>query len=148
MFTMIIGFLGSVIPGLTTLASNWTKAYYDAKVRLVTARVGGDVAMGTKLVQGAAAADHETTTRLGIITGSKIMLLILLCFAFPIIIWFNKVVAWDIVLAPIFTGHTGMTDPIKGEALSITQSVIYSVFGSGTVMAIGHMWFNRDKTGE
>ena len=52
MFTMIIGFLGSVIPGLTTLASNWTKAYYDAKVRLVTARVGGDVADGYQIGTG------------------------------------------------------------------------------------------------
>jgi hypothetical protein len=138
----------ALIPGLSTLVTSITSAYFNAKVQLVSARIGGDTTVATKLVQGAAAADHETTTRLGIISTSKVMILILILFAFPIILWFNKIVSWDIVLSPLFTGHTGFTDPIKGEALDITKAVIYSIFGSGTVMAIGHMFFNRDKTGE
>jgi hypothetical protein len=145
MFTAIIALLTTVIPGLTGLATNWTKAYYDAKVRLVTARIGGDVDVATKLVQGAAAADHETTTRLSIIAGSKILVLITLGFALPWIIYEWKVVVWDNVLGYWTNGNT---NAIHGQVADWANVIIASIFGSATVMGVGKMYFSRDKTGE
>ena len=134
-----------MIPGFLNLAAKLEQTYFDAKVKLVTIRVGGDVNVATKLVTGAAAADHETTSRLSIIASSKILLLITLGFATPFVIFEWKVVVWDIV----FQGLTnGSTDPIKGQVADWDTTIIGSIFGSATVMGVGKMYFSRNKTGE
>ena len=138
----------ALIPGLSSLVSGITTAYFNAKVRLVTARIGGDRDVATKLVQGAAAADHENTNRMGIMASNKWLTLMLMGFSLPFMIFVWKVVVWDIVLSPILLGHTGMTDPIKGEVAAWATTIIGFLFGSSTTLAVGKMWFGRDKTGE
>jgi hypothetical protein len=139
---MFMALLG-LIPGLSSLVSSITTAIFDAKVKITQAKIGGDRDVAVKLVQAAAEQEHENTARLSIIAGNKLLTFLLIAFAMPIVIWFNKIVSWDIVLAPIITGETGMTDPIKGQALEIVKIVIYFLFGAPTVMGIGKMWFTR-----
>lgn len=138
----------ALIPGLSTLVTSVTTAYFNAKVQLVKARIGGDTAMATKLVQGAAAADHENTSRLGIMANNKWLTIMLMGFSMPFMFYVWKIVVWDIILSPILLGHTGMTDPIKGEVAAWATTIIGFLFGSSTTLAIGKMWFGRDKTGE
>jgi hypothetical protein len=135
----------ALIPGLSTLVSSITSAYFNAKVKLVTARIGGDRDTATKLVQGAAAADHENTTRLGILAGNKVLTLMLIGFATPIMIFEWKVIIWDVVLA---YWTNGSTDAIHGQVADWMTTIISFLFGSATVMGIGRMYFGRDKTGE
>ena len=141
MFMAIIG----MIPGLLNVITRLEQTYFDAKVKLVTIRVGGDVNVATKLVQGAAAADHETTSRLSIIASSKALLFITIAFALPWIIMEWKVVVWDNVLGDLTHGST---PAIHGDVATWATTIIGSIFGSATVMGVGRMFFSRDKTGE
>lgn len=138
----------ALIPGLSTLVSGITTAYFNAKVRLVQARIGGDRDVATKMVQGAAAADHENTNRLGIIASNKFLTFMLIGFALPWIGYEWKVVVWDNILSPWFLGHEGYTSAIGGSVGEWATTIIGFLFGSSTTLAIGKMWFGRDKTGE
>jgi hypothetical protein len=135
----------ALIPGLSTLVTSVTSAYFNAKVQLVQARIGADKETATKLVQGAAAADHENTNRLSILASSKVLTLMLIGFATPIMIFEWKVVVWDVVLA---SWTHGSTDAIHGQVADWMTTIIGFLFGSATVMGIGKMYFGRDKTGE
>ena len=141
MFMAILG----LIPGLSSLVNGITTAYFNSKVQITKARIGGDTAVATQLVQAAARSDHETTSRLSIIASSKVLLLITVGFALPFIIFEWKVVVWDIVFQSLTNGST---DPIKGQVADWATTIIASIFGSATVMGVGKMWFGRDKTGE
>jgi hypothetical protein len=141
MFLALIG----LIPGLMTLINGFTSSYFNAKVSIYQAKTGADRDVAVKMVQAAAQQEHENTTRLGIFASNKLLTFLLIALATPILIWFTKIVSWDIVLSPIFTGQTGETDPIKGEALEIVKTVIYFLFGAPTVMGIGKMWFSRKE---
>lgn len=132
-----------MIPGLLSVVSALTTAAFNAKVQLYQIKTGADQDVAVKTIQAAAQADHENTTRLGIIASNKFLTFLLIAFSLPIMLWFDKVVAWDIVLSPIFTGHTGDTDPIKGEALEITKIIVTFLFGTPTALAVSKMWFSR-----
>ncbi len=141
MFLAILG----LIPGLSTLVSSITTAYFNAKVQLVKARIGGDTKVATQLVVEAAQADHENTNRLGILAGNKILTLMLIGFATPIMIFEWKVIVYDVVLAYWTNGSTAA---IHGQVADWMTTIISFLFGSATVMGIGRMYFGRDKTGE
>jgi hypothetical protein len=135
----------ALVPGLLGVITKWQASYYDAKVKLVTARLGGDVTMAHNLVAGAAEADHENTSRLTILAGNKVLTLMLIGFATPIMIFEWKVIVWDVVLA---SSTNGSTDAIHGQVAEWMTTIISFLFGSATVMGIGRMYFGRDKTGE
>ena len=144
MFMAILG----LIPGLSTLLNSLTTAYFNSKVQLVKARIGGDTAVATQLVVAASRADHENTSRLSIMANNKWLTIMLMGFSMPFMFYVWKIVVWDIILSPIVLGHTGFTDPIKGEVAQWATTIIGFLFGSSTTLAVGKMWFGRDKAGE
>lgn len=133
MIAAILAFL-NVIPGLGKVAQGITGYIYDAKVKITTARVGGDVSVAQEIVRGAAT---NQASFYAAVAQSKLLAAIVAGFAIPLIIWFNKVIVWDIVLG------WGSTEPIRGQAAEWGNIIIISIFGSGTTLALGNMWFNR-----
>ena len=141
----MIGSLLSIIPGFISLASTWVTKSYDAKVEMVKARIGGDTATAKELVTAAAIQEHENTNKLAIVSSTKVLLYILVGLIGPFIVFEWKVVVWDNVLQ--YYTH-GNTDSIHGQVADWATTVIGFVCGSSTVMGLGHMYFNRNKTGE
>jgi len=141
MLETIMGVLG-VIPGLSTLITFVVGKIYDAKIQLTTARIGGDVNVATSLVNAAVIGDQTRVAGLQVLASSKVMLAIVAGFALPWIIYEWKVVVWDNVL------NLGSTAPIRGNVGEWAGTIITCIFGSGTIMSVGHMYFHRDKTGE
>jgi hypothetical protein len=127
----------SLIPGLFSVINGFTSKYFDAKVAITQAKIGGDRDVAVKLVQAAAAQEHENTARLSIISSNKILTLLLVAMAIPIVGFEWKVIVWDKILG------WGTTDPLAGEVASWAQSVIYFLFGAPTAMGLGKMWFSR-----
>lgn len=135
----MIGFLLALIPGLSSLVTAFTTAYFNAKVRITTAQIGGDTTVATQLVK-ASSQDYATNVdRWKTYAASKWMMLLIFLFAMPWIIIEWKVVVWDIVLG------LGVTMPVRGEIGSWGHIIIISLFGSGTSLAVGHLYFNRSK---
>jgi hypothetical protein len=129
-----------LIPGLSSLVTAFTNAYFNSKVRITTAQIGGDTTVATQLVK-AAAQDYATNVdRLKVYASSKWLLLLIFIFALPFGILEWKVIVWDTVLG------WGVTNPVRGEIGSWGHIIIMCLFGSGTSLAVGHLYFsNKSK---
>lgn len=127
----------SLIPGLSTLVSSIVTSVFNAKVSITQARVGGDRDVAVRLVQAAEQQAHEDTAKLGIIASNKLLTLLLIAFAVPLV-WFEwKVIVWDTILG------LGTTEAVKGQVADWGNTIIYFLFGAPTAMALGKMWFTR-----
>lgn len=135
---MILTLLG-LIPGLSTLLQGILNAWFNAKVAITTAKIGGDTAVATEIVRAAAKEGETRVNLLTALASSQILLAIVVGFALPFIIYEWKVVAYDIV----WMGGTTSTDPIRGNVADWGTTIITCLFGSGTALTLGHMWFNR-----
>jgi hypothetical protein len=127
MISDVITLLGE-IPGLEKTAVRWAEARYNAKVAIATARIGGDHDAAVALVKAAETTKQEQVSAFSAMTGTRLLTLLVLAFATPLVVFVWKVVVWDIVLG------LGTTDPIKGQVASWANTVIVSIFGSATAM--------------
>lgn len=141
MISAIIAFLG-IIPGVSTVIGAIMGKMYDAKVAITTARIGGDVSVATAMVNASIAVEASRVQGLTVIAGSWVLSFLVVGFATPFIIYEWKVVVWDTVLM------WGVTNPIRGAVIDWGGTIIMCLFGSGTALSTGHMYFNRNKTGE
>lgn len=135
MFMAILG----LIPGLSSLATAITTAYFNSKVQITTAKIGGDTAVARGLLVAAAQSEATSVDRLKVIGGSWILSFLLVGFALPWIIYEWRVIVYDNVW---MVGATS-TPAIGGEVASWAPIIISCLFGSGTVLTAGHMYFNR-----
>ena len=148
----MLAFLG-MLPVIGSIVQGITAAFFNAKVSLVQARVGGDRDVAVKLVQAAAAQEHESTSKLATFASSKLLTLLIIGFATPFVIFTWKIVCVDIVIGPGCIWWTnlcwvGNTEPIRGQVSDWATTIIGFLFGSATVTTVGRMWFGRSKEGE
>jgi hypothetical protein len=143
---MLAGILAvlNMIPGLSSMITSLSATYFNSKVKLTTARIGGDVTVATALVSAAAHAEETRVKALQVIGGSWVLSMLVVGFAMPLIIYEWQAIVYDKVWMHGMTA----TDPIKGQIADWATTIIGCLFGSGTVLTAGHMYFNRDKTGE
>lgn len=137
----MLAFLSS-LPIIGQIVISITSAFFNAKVSLVQARIGGDKEVAVKLVSAAAQNEHENTTKLGIFASNKFLTALLIAAAIPLVGYEWKVYVWDAMLG------WGTTDAVKGQVAEWGNTVWYFLFGTPTIMALGKMWFGRDKTGQ
>lgn len=134
----LFGTIAGMIPGISTIVSAITTSYFNSKVMITTAKIGGDVAVGQALVVAAVKSDAIAVDRLKVIGGSWVLSMLVIGFATPFIVWESKVIVWDIVLG--WGSTPSIRDPML---LSWGGTIIACLFGSGTVLTAGHMYFNR-----
>lgn len=151
MLTAIIAFI-SAIPAITGGITSFTQAYYDAKVQIVKARVGGDVDVAKQIVTGIVAQDQTRVEFLKVVSQSKFLMFLVGGFAVPWMVYQAKVVLYDNVIVPLFFSCArpdawgqcyGYTAPIGGTVGEWAGVIIAGIFGTGSVMAVGQMFFNR-----
>lgn len=142
MLTAILAFFQAV-PAITGGITAFTQAYYDAKVQIVKARVGGDVEVAKQLVTGIVTEGQTRVEFLKAVSQSKFLMAIVGGFAFPWIVYEWKVVLWDNMAHFWIYGVYGFTPEIKGLVATWAGLILGGIFGTGGVMAIGHMFFNR-----
>lgn len=142
MFTAILAFF-QAIPAITGGINNFVSKYYDAKVQITTARIGGDVNVAKQMVSGVVAEGQTRVEFLKVVSQSKFLMCLVGGFAAPWIAYEWKVVLWDNMLCLSIYGVTGFTPPIKGLVADWAGVIIAGIFGTGSVMAVGQMFFNR-----
>jgi hypothetical protein len=142
MITAILAFF-QAIPALVGGFEAFTKAFYDAKVKITTARIGGDVDVAKQLVSGIVVEGQVRVDFLRVVSQSKFLMFIVGGFAVPWIIYEWKVVVWDNIVCKWVMGVYGFTPPIEGTVGTWAGIILAGIFGTGGVMAIGQMYFNR-----
>jgi|ERR1035437_9219904 hypothetical protein len=143
MITGILAFFQAV-PAIMGGINNFTSAYFNAKVQLTAARIGGDVEVVRAMLTATGIEAQSRVEGLKVIAGSKVLLFLVFAFAMPWVLYEWRVVVWDNV---IMLGTTS-TPPIKGEVGSWATTIISCLFGSGTAVTVGSMYFHRNKAGE
>lgn len=151
MIGLIMTFLGA-IPGIGSIVTSLTTAFFNAKVELVRAQAGVDIEKARQLVSAANVAQHERTAALGVIAGNRVLTWLVVAFATPLVIFIWKVVVIDIVIGPgnfLFWTWVGETDPIRGQVADWATTIIWSLFGAGTAVSVSSsamkMWFDKGK---
>lgn len=137
----MLAFLGA-LPIIGTAITAFFNAMFNAKVEITRAKTGADRDVAVRLVQAAEATEHENTAKLGIFASNKLLTVLLIAAAIPLVSFEWKVIVWDKMLG------WGTTDPIEGQVAQWGNTVWYFLFGAPTVMGLGKMWFSRDKAGQ
>lgn len=140
--TAILAFF-QAIPAITGGITAFTQSYYNAKVQITTAKIGGDVNVARQMVTGIVAEGQTRIEFLKVVSQSPVLLGVVVGFAGPLIIYEWKVVVWDNIVAFAIYGAYGFTPPIKGMVAEWMGVILGGIFGTGGVMAVGHMFFNR-----
>lgn len=132
----MLAVLGS-IPVIGGIVQAIVGAVFDARVRITQAKVGGDRDVAVEIVKTAASEAETAKSRLGIIASNKVLTFLVVGFAIPLLIFWWKIVVYDIVL------ELGTTDPLRGQAAEWANTIIWFLFGTPTALALGKMWFER-----
>jgi hypothetical protein len=151
MISVILAFF-TAIPSITGGVTAFTQAFYNAKVQIIQAKIGGDTEVTKAVVNQAAVEAHESNVRLSTIAGNKILLWVFALYLIPPGIYRAKIYLIDKLVGPGSFNFLwlwpisweGMTDPLGAGDVAASDHVIISfMFGSATALAIGHMWFSR-----
>lgn len=142
--TAVLAFF-KVIPAITGGITAWTQAFYNAKVEITKARIGGDVTVAQQLVTGLVAQDQTRVEFLKVVSQSKFLMWIIGGFAGPWIVYEWKCVVWDNILCLPIYGAYCSTPEIKGLVGAWAGLIIGGIFGAGSVMAVSHSYFNRSE---
>lgn len=140
--TAILAFF-QAIPAITGGITAFSQAYYNAKVQITTARIGGDVNVAKQIVSGIVAEGQTRIEFLKTVSQSKFLMCLVGGFAAPWIAYEWKVVLWDNMLSFTLYGVYGFTPTIKGVVGDWAGLIIGGIFGAGSAMAVGQMFFNR-----
>lgn len=142
MISAILAFF-TALPSIVHGFEAFAKAHYDAKVKITTARIGGDVNVAQQMVTGVVAEGQTRVEFLRVVSQSKFLMFLVGGFAIPWIVYQGKVVLWDNIVCKWFFGVYGYTPPITGTVGEWAGVIIAGIFGTGGVMAVGQMFFNR-----
>lgn len=144
MLTAILAFF-SAVPALVGGVTAFSQAFFNAKVEMVKARVGGDVDVAKQLVSGVATEGQARIEFLKTVGQSKFLMWLIGSFAFPWAFYQGKVVLWDNIVCHWFYGVYGFTPAVSGNVGEWSGLIIGSIFGSATVIGVGQMFFNRKE---
>lgn len=145
MISAILAFF-SALPSLVHGFEAFTKAHYDARVKIKTAQIGGDVEMAKQLVTGIVAEGNTRVEFLKTVVQSKFLMWVVGIWSAPWMFYQAKVVAWDNILSMLFLGHYGYTPEIKGLVAGWAGVILAGIFGTGGVMAISQTISNWRKS--
>ncbi len=144
MLTAILAFFQAV-PAIAGGINNFTNKYYDAKVQITTARIGGDRDVAKQLVTGIVTEGQTRVEFLKAVGQSKFLMFLIGGFAFPWMVYQAKVVLYDNIVSHWIYGVYGFTPAIGGTVGEWAGVIIAGIFGAGGVMAVGQMYFNRKE---
>ena len=144
MLTAILAFF-QAIPAITGGINNFVSKYYDAKVQITTARIGGDVNVAKALVSGVVAEGQTRVEFLKAVSQSRFLMFLVGSFAAPWIIYEWKAVTFDNIFCPWWYGKACFTPTITGLVADWSGVILAGIFGTGSVMAVGQMFFNRKQ---
>ncbi len=148
MISVIMALIGA-IPGVGSIISSITSSFFNAKVELTKAKIGGDAAVATKIVSEAAVEQESRVSALKIVAGSKVLLYVFALYLVPPGLYQAKIYLVDKLIGPGCLWWTswcwaGNTDALgNGDVAALSNMERSFMFGSATALSLGHMWFTR-----
>lgn len=144
MITAILAFL-QALPALLNGVNAFAAKYYDSKVKITTALIGGNVDVAKQMVTGIVAEGQVRVSFLQTVSHSPFLMFLVGGFATPWIVYEWKVVVWDKIICKWVLGEFGFTPAVDGTVGTWAGIILTGIFGTGSVMAVGQMYFNSKK---
>lgn len=131
MIAAVLAFF-QALPMLVNGVTAFANKYYDAKVQMYAARIGGDVEAAKALLAAEVENNRTKVGWLQAVGASPVLSFVVVGFALPFIFYLNKVIIYDICLG------LGSTPILKYELLTNWGGIIIGgIFvTSGTVGAV------------
>jgi hypothetical protein len=138
---MITAFLAffQALPALMNGFTAFTSKYFDVKLKMYTARIGGDVTAAKAMLLAEVQNNQTKVGWLQAIASNPVLLFIVLGFAMPYIIFEWKCIVYDIV----WMHGTTSTDPIKGQLADWANIILSGIFVTSAGIGAVHAWINR-----
>lgn len=137
MFMALIG----AIPVLGQIVTSIMTSFFNARVNMYTARTGVSRDVAVAAIQAQIADNQAKAGWITALASNPIMMLIVVGFALPFIVFEWKCVVIDIV----WMGGTTSTPPIKGQLADWANVILGGIFISSTGMGVAHAIVNRLK---
>lgn len=139
MITAIIAFI-TALPALSNGITGFLTKYYDVKLEMTKARIGGDTEVAKALVTGVVQEGQVRVSFLHEVAQSKFLMFLMGGFAIPPMLYNAKVIVWDTMLG------LGSTPAIHGDVALYMNIVVTGIFGVSSVAAVTSAWSNWRKT--
>ncbi len=140
MLGLIGTFLG-LIPGISSLVSSFTSAWFNSKVEMYVAKTGLERAVAVSAIQAEVGNNHAKIGWIEALAKNPVMLFIVVGFAMPFIIYEWKAIAYDKVWMDGLT----KTDPITGPLADWATIILSGIFVTSTGIGIAHTIINRNQ---
>lgn len=125
----------AAIPGIGTIVTTVTNAFFNAQVQLKVSKYNVDRDVAVAMIQEESKITEGRAKIWGVIGASKMLTLLVFIFAIPVAWYEIKVIVYDTILG------LGTTEAIKGDVATWMNSVVYSLFGSATALAAVQSWW-------
>ena len=123
-----------MLPVIGNLVLGVFNKWQDTKVQIFARKIGADENVAREILQTQAKLDANRIGFLQAVAASPILSFIVLMFAIPPIAFEWKVVLWDTMLG------LGVTYPVGGQVADWMQTILYGIFGVGSVMGFSAVW--------
>jgi hypothetical protein len=128
-----------MIPGISSAVQAIANGWFNAKVQMYAARVGGDVDVAKTMLMAEVQTNQTKVSWLMAIASNPVLLFIVLGFSLPLIIFEWKCIVYDIV----WMHGTTSTDPIRGQLADWATVILSGIFVTSTGIGVAHTWINR-----
>lgn len=142
--TLVMTILG-MIPGLSSLIQFVTGKFFDSKVSMYQSRMNVTKEVAVEAIRAEVANNQTKVGWLNAVANSRFLQFIVGGFAFPWIVYGNKVIVWDNIVHKFFWGVYGYTPPITGLVGEWAAIILGGIFVTSTGMGITAAVLNRTK---
>lgn len=131
MLTAIIAFF-TALPHLVDGVNVFASKYFDAKVQMLAARIGGDTEQAKAILSAGVIEGQTRVQGLAVIASSKVLLFLFVGFALPFMLFEWQAIVYD----KLWMHGLTKTDPITGGLVDWGNAVIYALFGTSTAAGV------------
>lgn len=141
MIGAVLAFI-NMIPGINTMITGITTAFFNSKVQMYQARWGVARDVAVAAIQAEAQSNEAKVNWILALAKNPVMQFIVFGFAMPYIIYEWKAIVYDKVW---MAGHAS-TDPITGPLLDWSNIILTGIFVTSMGIGVSHAIVNKQTS--
>lgn len=134
-----------MIPGISSLIQFVAGKWMDSKVDMYRVRMGVTKDVAVAAIQAEVENNRTKVGWLNAVANSRFLQFIVGGFAFPWIVYGNKVIVWDNIIHKFIWGTYGFTPLITGMVGTWAEIILTGIFVTSTGIGITTAVLNRTK---